>query len=66
MMLPYCTSLRSLTHFAGLPGRNRTPSPSATAMTCARFVFVSMLTARRRRVAGIPDSGDGTGGSMIS
>ncbi len=49
-----------------LPANSLTPSPSATDITCARLVFPRALTAFRSIGSGIPDRGEGTGGSMIS
>ena len=53
-------------HRPGGPARNRTPSPSATAMICARLDFARTAMAFRRMDKGRPDRGEGTGGSTIS
>ena len=46
--------------------KNRTPSPSDILMSWARPLLASIAIALRNSVFGILESGDGTGGSVIS
>jgi len=46
--------------------KNLTPSPSATSIICARLDRARIVIARRKSGIGMPESGDGTGGSEIS
>lgn len=55
-----------LCYLPELPARNRTPSPSATAIICARLFLIRILIAFLSNTIGIPDNSEGMGGSMIS
>lgn len=62
----YAIDTKDVVYLLVLPFKNRTPSPSATAISCALLDFIRRLMALRRVDIGTPESSDGTGGSMIS
>ena len=53
-------------YFPEVPGRNLTPSPSATAMICALEVSVKIAIAFFSNGIGRFESSEGMGGSTIS